>query len=141
MKSEDRGDYVKVVFMGTPEFAVLSLESLYEKGYDISLVITQKDKPRGRGKKVLPTPIKEKALELGLEVYQPDSVNSEESIDRLREISPDCIIVVAYGQILSKDILDLPPHGCLNIHASLLPKYRGAAPINWAIINGERKRE
>lgn len=130
---------MKVVFMGTPEFAVPSLEYLYENGYNISLVITQRDKPRGRGKRVLATPIKEKALELGLEVYQPDSVNSKESIDKLRKISPDCIIVAAYGQILKKDILNLPPYGCLNVHASLLPKYRGAAPINWAIINGEKE--
>lgn len=130
---------MKIVFMGTPEFAVPSLVSLYKNGYNIPLVITQTDKPRGRGKKFKPTPIKEKALELGLEVYQPESINSTESINKLKGISPDCIIVVAYGQILKKDILELTQHGCLNIHASLLPKYRGAAPINWAIIKGEKE--
>ncbi|CCQ96056.1 10-formyltetrahydrofolate:L-methionyl-tRNA(fMet) N-formyltransferase [[Clostridium] ultunense Esp] len=130
---------MRVVFMGTPEFAVPSLEALNKNGYHIPLVITQKDRPRGRGKKVHPTPVKARALGLGLEVYQPDSVNSTESINRLREISPDCIVVVAYGQILKKDVFNLPQYGCLNIHASLLPKYRGAAPINWAIINGERE--
>jgi len=130
---------VKIVFMGTPEFAVPSLEALHNSGHKISLVITQKDKPKGRGKKLLPTPVKEKALELGLEVYQPDSVNSQESIERLKEINPDCIVVVAFGQILKKDVLNIAKYGCLNVHASILPKYRGAAPINWAIINGEEK--
>jgi len=125
--------------MGTPQFAVPSLDALYNSGHEISLVITQKDKPKGRGKKVLPTPVKERALELGLEVYQPDSVNSQESINRLKEIDPDCIVVVAFGQILKKEVLSLPKYGCLNVHASLLPKYRGAAPINWVIINGEKK--
>ena len=130
---------MNIVFMGTPEFAVPALEALHSKGYDISLVITQKDKRRGRGKKLLPTPVKEKALELGLEVYQPDSVNGEDTIDRLKEINPDVIVVVAFGQILKKDLLNIPKYGCLNIHASILPKYRGAAPINWAIINGEKE--
>jgi methionyl-tRNA formyltransferase len=125
--------------MGTPEFAVPSLMSLYEKGHDISLVVTQKDKPKGRGKKMHPTPIKEKALELGLEVYQPDSINSTESINKIKRLSPDCIIVVAFGQILKREILKLSKYGCINIHGSLLPKYRGAGPINWAIINGESK--
>lgn len=130
---------MNIVFMGTPEFAVPSLASLHEKGYNISLVVTQKDRPRGRGKKMLPTPVKAKALELGLEVYQPDSINSKEAIDKLEKLSPDCIIVVAFGQILKEGVLNIPKYGCVNIHASLLPKYRGAAPINWAIINGEEK--
>jgi len=130
---------VKIVFMGTPEFAVPALEAIKKSGIEISLVISQKDKRRGRGKKLLPTPVKEKALELGLDVYQPENINSEESVNKLREIQPDCIVVVAYGQILKRDILILPPHGCVNIHASLLPKYRGAAPINWAIIRGEKE--
>lgn len=125
--------------MGTPEFAVPALEAIKKSGIEISLVISQKDKRRGRGKKLLPTPVKEKALELGLDVYQPENINSEESVNKLREIQPDCIVVVAYGQILKRDILILPPHGCVNIHASLLPKYRGAAPINWAIIRGEKE--
>lgn len=130
---------MNIVFMGTPEFAVPSLTSLYENGYNISLVVTQKDKPRGRGKKMRPTPIKKRALELGLEVYQPDSINSTESINKLRGLSPDCIVVIAFGQILKREVLDIPRYGCINIHASLLPKYRGAAPINWAIINGEKE--
>lgn len=130
---------MNIVFMGTPEFAVPSLESLYERGHNISMVITQKDSRKGRGKKMQPTPIKEKALELGLEVYQPDSINSIESMEKLKKISPDCVIVIAYGQILKKEILGIPKYGCINVHASLLPKYRGAAPINWAIINGEEK--
>ncbi|NMB27934.1 MAG: methionyl-tRNA formyltransferase [Tissierellia bacterium] len=130
---------MNIVFMGTPEFAVPSLTSLFERGYNISLVVTQKDRPKGRGKKMRPTPIKEKALELGLEVYQPDSINSRESINKLRELSPDCIVVIAFGQVLKREVLDIPQYGCINIHASLLPKYRGAAPINWAIINGEKE--
>jgi len=130
---------MKIVFMGTPEFAVPSLNGIYNSGHTISLVITQRDKPKGRGKKVLPTPVKEKALALGLEVYQPDSVNSKESIERLKEINPDCIVVAAFGQILKEGVLNAAKYGCLNVHASLLPKYRGAAPINWAVINGEEK--
>lgn len=130
---------MNIVFAGTPEFAIPPLEVLHKEGYNISLVITQEDRPRGRGKKLLPTPVKKKAMELGIETYQPDSINSPESLEKLREISPDCIIVVAFGQILKKEVLDLPKHGCINIHASLLPKYRGAAPINWAIINGEEE--
>lgn len=130
---------MKIVFMGTPDFAVPTLQALFSKGYSIELVITQKDKPKGRGKKVQYTPVKEKALELGLEVYQPDSVNDIESIDKIRSINPDFIVVVAYGQILRKDILEIPKYGCYNVHASLLPKYRGAAPINWVIINGEKE--
>lgn len=128
-----------IVFMGTPEFAIPSLEALYEKGHNISLVVTQKDRPRGRGKKLQFTPVKEKALELGLEVYQPDNINSTESVNKLKELSPDCIVVIAFGQILKKEVLYLPKYGCINIHASLLPRYRGAAPINWAIINGEKE--
>lgn len=125
--------------MGTPDFSVPTLEKLHEAGHEISLVITQTDKPKGRGKKLTPQPVKVKAQELGLEVYQPKSVNCEESIEKLKEISPEVIVVVAYGQLLKKEILNLPKHGCINVHASLLPKYRGAAPINWVIINGENK--
>lgn len=130
---------MKIVFAGTPNFAVPTLEELYKSGYDIPLVISQKDKPKGRGKKLQYTPVKEKALELGIEVYQPDNINSEESIKLLKEIEPDFLIVVAFGQILRQEILDIPKIDCLNVHASLLPKYRGAAPINWAIINGEKE--
>ncbi len=130
---------MKIVFMGTPEFAVPTLGALHSAGYNIELVITQKDKPKGRGKKIQYTPVKEKALELGLEVFQPDSINSPEAIEKIRSINPDFIVVVAYGQILRKAVLDLAKYGCYNVHASLLPKYRGAAPINWAIINGEKE--
>ncbi len=130
---------MKVIFMGTPEFAVPTLEKLYNKGYEIELVITQEDKPKGRGKKLQPTPVKHRALELELEVYQPKNINTRESIDLIRDISPDFIIVVAYGQILKKDLLEIPKYGCFNVHASILPKYRGAAPINWAIIEGQKQ--
>lgn len=129
---------MKIVFMGTPEFGVPALEALNDN-YSVELVITQIDKPKGRGKKLQYPPIKTKALELGLEVYQPLKVNDDETIMKIKEINPDFIIVVAYGQILKKEILSLPKYGCINIHASLLPKYRGAAPINWAIINGEKE--
>lgn len=130
---------MKIVFMGTPDFATPTLEALFNKGYSIDLVITQKDKPRGRGKKLQLTPVKEKALELGLNVFQPDNVNDEESINIIKAIKPDFIIVVAYGQILKEEVLQIPQYGSYNVHASLLPKYRGAAPINWAIINGEQE--
>lgn len=128
---------MRVVFMGTPEFAVPSLTELNKSGVDIPLVITQMDKRKGRGKKLQFTPVKEKALELALEVFQPMDINSLESVEKLRSIQPDLIVVVAYGQILCREILEIPKYGCINVHASLLPKYRGAAPINWAIINGE----
>lgn len=129
---------MKVVFMGTPDFAVPTLEALY-KEHDVSLVITQTDKPKGRGKTLTPPPVKVKALELGLEVYQPENINSDESIEKLKSINPDIIVVVAYGQILKEEILNLPKYRCVNVHASLLPKYRGAAPLNWVVINGEEK--
>lgn len=125
--------------MGTPDFAVESLTALYESDYDIRLVVTQKDKRRGRGKKLQYTSVKQKALDLNLDVYQPDNINDEESLDILKEIDPDFIVVVAYGQILKKELLDIPKYMCINVHASLLPKYRGAAPINWSIIDGEEK--
>ena len=130
---------IKIVFMGTPDFAVESLKALHKAEIEISLVITQQDKRRGRGKKLQQTAVKEKALELGLEVYQPEDVNSPESIARLKEICPDFIVVVAFGQILRREILDIPKYKCINVHASLLPKYRGAAPINWAIIDGMKE--
>lgn len=131
---------MKIVFMGTPEFAVPTLEKIFKsKFYDIELVVTQGDRRRGRGKAMKFPPIKEKAIELELEVYQPEDINSEESIEKLRMIAPDFIVVVAFGQILKKEILQIPKYGCINVHASLLPKYRGAAPINRAIIDGEKK--
>ncbi len=129
---------MKVIFMGTPDFAVPTLEAL-DKEHDVSLVITQADKPRGRGKKMMPPPVKAKALELGLDVYQPEDINTDESIEKIKEINPDIIVVVAYGQILKEEILNLPKYKCVNVHASLLPKYRGAAPLNWVVIDGEEK--
>ena len=130
---------MKIIFMGTPDFASESLNALIKEGFDISLVITQQDKRRGRGKKLQYTSVKQKALDFGVEVYQPEDVNSEESLKIIKEINPDIIVVVAFGQILKKEILDLPKYKCINVHASLLPKYRGAAPINWAIIDGMDK--
>lgn len=123
--------------MGTPDFSVPTLQKLKENGHEVALVITQEDKRRGRGKQVQFTPVKEKAIELGIEVYQPSDVNSEESVEKLSSLNPDAIVVVAYGQILREEILNMPKYGCINVHASLLPKYRGAAPINWVIIDGE----
>lgn len=124
--------------MGTPDFSVGTLEALMEAGHEIALVVTQPDKPKGRGKAMQAPPVKECALAHGLEVYQPRRVREPECIDYLRQYSPDMIVVVAFGQILPKEILDMPRFCCVNVHASLLPKYRGAAPIQWAVINGER---
>ena len=115
---------MKIVFMGTP---------------DVFGVITQPDKPKGRGGKMQYTPVKEKALELGLDVYQPQRVKETEFIEKLKEMNPDAIVVIAFGQILPKAILDMPKYGCINVHASLLPKYRGAAPIQWSVIDGEKE--
>jgi len=130
---------MKVIFMGTPEFAVPCLRALIKEKYEVQAVFTQPDKPKGRGKKLMMPPVKELAVLEGIPVYQPTSLKSPESLDIIKELNPDIIIVVAYGQLLPKTILDLPPFGCVNVHASLLPKYRGAAPINWVIINGEDK--
>lgn len=130
---------ISIVFMGTPEFAVPSLKTLINE-FAVEAVFTQPDRPKGRGKKLAISPIKEVALENNIPVYQPLKLkNDEECIKKLKEIKPDFIIVVAFGQILSKEVLDIPKVGCINLHASLLPKYRGAAPINWAIINGEKQ--
>ena len=124
--------------MGTPEFAVTSLEALKDRT-EILAVITQPDRPRGRGKKVLPSSVKTWAIENKIEVLQPEKIKTEEFTNQLADLKPDLIVVVAFGQILSQKILDLPKFGCINVHASLLPKYRGAAPIEWSIINGETK--
>lgn len=130
---------MKIVFMGTPDFAEKSLESLYEAGYDIAAVVTNVDKPKGRGMKLVPSPVKEFAMEKGLKVFQPVKVrNNEEFIEEIKNIAPDLICVVAYGKILPKELLDIPKYGCINVHGSLLPKYRGAAPIQWAVINGDK---
>jgi methionyl-tRNA formyltransferase len=130
---------MKVIFMGTPAFAVPTLKKLHEKGHSIALVVTQPDKPSGRGKKLKKSEVKVAAEELNLEIFQPDKIKREENIEILKSYNPDVIVVVAYGQILSKEILSIPKYGCINVHASLLPKLRGAAPLNWAIINGETK--
>ena len=126
-----------IVYMGTPDFAVPSLTALHEAGFDIRLVMTQPDKPKGRGRKLAAPPVKTTALNIGLEVYQPQTVRSSEVIERLHSINPDFIVVVAYGQILPKEVLQIPTLGAINLHGSLLPKYRGPAPIQWAIIRGE----
>ena len=131
---------MKTVFMGTPDFAVPPLRALVEAGYEVAAVVTQPDKPKGRGKTLLPTPVKEEALMHEIPVYQPKKVkNNPEFMDILKEIAPDIIIVAAFGQLIPKEILELPKFGCINIHASLLPKYRGAAPIQQAVIDGEKE--
>lgn len=130
---------MNVVFMGTPDFAVPGLKSLAESEHNVVTVITQTDKPKGRRKQLCAPPVKDLALSLGLRIIQPENVNDENIVNKLREINPDVIVVVAFGQMISSKILDLPKYKCINIHASLLPKYRGAAPINWAIIKGEEE--
>lgn len=129
---------MNIVFMGTPDFAVPSLKRLIEE-YDVTAVLTQPDKPKGRGKKMSYSAVKEESLKHEIPIYQPIKLKEDrETIDKLKELKPDFIIVVAFGQILTKEVLDIPKYGCINLHASLLPMYRGAAPINWAIIKGEK---
>ena len=130
---------MKVLFMGTPDFAVSILEAIINSDHEVVGVVTQEDKPRGRSDKPLPPPVKECALRHGIPVFQPHRIKTEESVEKLRSFNADIFVVSAYGQILSKEILDMPEYGCINTHASLLPKYRGAAPIQWAIINGDDK--
>jgi methionyl-tRNA formyltransferase len=130
---------LRIIFMGTADFGETVLEKLTDNIENKIVVITQPDRPQGRGRKILPTPIKKIALDKGLEVFQPENINDEESIRRIKKFSPDINLVVAYGQILSSRILNIPKIGCINIHGSLLPKYRGAAPVNWAIITGEKE--
>ncbi|OLR59162.1 methionyl-tRNA formyltransferase [Anaerostipes sp. 494a] len=129
---------MKVVFMGTPEFAVPTLQALIDH-HQVIGVVTQPDKQRGRGKKVQFPPVKEKAVEYDLPVYQPVKAREEEFVSVLRDLNPDVIVVVAYGQILPESILNIPKYGCINVHGSLLPKYRGAAPIQWSVLDGEEK--
>ena len=126
---------MNVVFMGTPEFAVPTLEALV-KEHNVSAVVTQPDRPKGRGKKMMFSAVKEKALEYGLTVYQPEKVKDSDFVQVLKELAPDIMVVVAFGQILSEEILNIPKYGCINVHGSLLPEYRGAAPIQWSIIHG-----
>ena len=127
---------MKVIFMGTPDFAVPTLEALIEK-HEVLAVVTQPDKPKGRGKKMVFPVVKEKALEHNITVYQPQKVKTPEFVEILKEYQPDIMVVVAFGQILSEEILNIPKYGCINVHGSILPQYRGAAPIQWSIINGE----
>lgn len=134
----ERKNNLKVVFMGTPDFSVPALEKIAQV-HDVVAVVTQQDRPKGRGHKMQFTPVKEKALELNIPVYQPEKVKAPEFVSILRELNPDVIVVIAFGQIVSKEILDMPQYGCINVHASLLPKYRGAAPIQWAVIDGEKE--
>ena len=129
---------MKVVYMGTPEFAVYALESIVEAGHEVLAVITQPDKAKGRSKALVPTPVKAKAMEYNIPVYQPEKLRQEENVKLIEDINPDVIVVAAYGQILPESILNIPRYGCVNIHASLLPKYRGAAPIEWSIIDGQQ---
>lgn len=129
---------MNIVFMGTPDFAVESLKRIYESGHNIKAVISQPDKKAGRGMNIMPTPVKEYAISKNLTVYQTEKIKKDrELIEKIKELKPDVIVVVAFGQILSKEILDIPKYGSINVHGSLLPKYRGAAPIQWSIINGD----
>lgn len=130
---------MKIVFMGTPDIAVPCLQKIIDEKYEILGVVTQPDKPKGRGKKLGMSPVKELAIENNIPVYQPVKARDKEFIDKIKSLNPDVIVVVAFGQILPKEILEIPKLGCINVHVSLLPKYRGAAPINWVIINGEEK--
>lgn len=130
---------MRILFMGTPDFAQESLRCLYEAKYNVIGVVTNPDKPKGRGMKMVASPVKEYALEKGLKIYQPEKVRkNEEFLKEIKNLNPDLIVVVAYGKILPKEILDIPKLGCINVHASILPKYRGAAPIQWAVINGDK---
>ena len=131
---------MKILFMGTPDFAEKSLRAICEANYDVLGVVTNQDKPKGRGMKMVASPVKEYAISQNLNVYQPEKVrNNVEFLDEVKKLNPDLICVVAYGKILPKEILDIPKFGCINVHASLLPKYRGAAPIQWAVLNGDKE--
>ncbi|MDD7647535.1 MAG: methionyl-tRNA formyltransferase [Ruminococcus bromii] len=129
---------MRIVFMGTPDFAVPSLEALLRRGHEIAAVYTQPDKPKGRGHKLLPPPVKVLALEHNIPVCQPTTLRNAEAVETLRAFEPELIVVAAYGKILPPDVLTIPPHGCINVHGSLLPQYRGAAPIQWAVLNGDK---
>lgn len=130
---------MKILFMGTPDFAVASLAALADAGHEICAVVTQPDRPSGRGYKLAPPAVKTAALERGLQVFQPETLKNEALLPLLEQTRPDAVVVAAYGKLLPQYVLGFPPLGCINVHASLLPKYRGAAPINWAVINGERE--
>lgn len=130
---------MRIAFLGTADFAVPCLQKLHQRGHEIVGVVTQPDRPRGRGKQLAPPPVKIAAVELGLEIFQPERIKEEDSIDKISSWKPDCLVVVAYGQLLPKELLAIPPMGCVNVHASLLPKYRGGAPIHRAIIDGQKE--
>src|SRR4051794_38424128 len=130
---------MRLVFLGTPAFAVPTWERIVEAGHEVVMVVTQPDRPRGRGGKFAAPPVKEAALRLGMPVYQPERVRRPEAVERLRHLAVDAMVVVGYGQIIPQVVIDLAPAGIINVHASLLPKYRGAAPIQWAIVNGETR--
>lgn len=130
---------MRIVFMGTPDIAVGTLKRIIADGHEVSAVVTQPDRPKGRGKKMMMSPVKEVALENNIEVLQPQKASDPEFIEKLKELNPELIVVIAYGQILKKELLEIPEKGCVNVHVSLLPKLRGAAPINWTIINGDSK--
>ena len=130
---------MKIVFMGTPDFAKESLEAIYDAGHEILGVVTNPDRPKGRGMKMVASPVKEYAISKNLEIYQPEKIrNNEEFIEKMKSLQPDVICVVAYGKILPQEVLDIPKLGCINVHGSLLPQYRGAAPIQWAVIYGDK---
>jgi methionyl-tRNA formyltransferase len=130
---------MRLAYLGTPAFAVPTLERIVEAGHEAPIVLTQPDRPRGRGQQLAQSPVKEAALRLGLPVYQPERVRAPEALERLRSLALDAMVVVGYGQIIPQTMIDLVPGGIINVHASLLPKYRGAAPIQWAIVNGETR--
>lgn len=129
---------MRVIFMGTPDFAVPCLKALLDNNFEIVCVITQPDRPKGRGNKLTPPPVKEMALQYGLEVFQPEKVRTTEAVEKILSYKPDIIVVVAFGQLLPLSILKIPQYGCINVHPSLLPKFRGATPIHWSIISGEK---
>ena len=130
---------MRIIFMGTPDFSVPTLEALVASEHEVAAVVTQPDKPKGRGKEIHMSPVKECALKHNIPVYQPVRARNEAFVEEMRTLKPDAMVVIAFGQILPKSLLDLPKYGCVNIHASLLPKYRGAAPIQWAVINGDEE--
>lgn len=130
---------IRIVYMGTPDFAVEPLEAIIKAGYEVAAVVTQPDKQKGRGKEVKMTPVKECALRHGIPVFQPVKIKEPEAVAELEKYQADLFVVAAFGQLLSEEILNMPEYGCINIHASLLPAYRGAAPIQWAVLNGEKE--
>ena len=135
---EERSDKMNIVFMGTPDFAKESLENLVNANHKILAVVTNTDKPQGRGMKLVPSPVKQYAIEKNLNIFQPEKIRkNEEFLKQIKDLKPDVIVVVAYGKILPKELLEIPKYGCINVHGSLLPKYRGAAPIQWSVLNGD----